>query len=575
MQSILRGAGANGLMSGAAIKAAYESEDNTNAFTDDHKATLEGTKLFANVAAVLAFTGTIAAGSPVMTLAEGFSYLGTDAAGHVASAGGQSFDVQPTATGWHVDAFGAVGDGNTSANTGTDNTAAIQKALDVSRGVVVLGASKYYCASGLTVPNNRGIKGQGMGLMNSNHKSVLFTDMAAGNLITLRGYYTPLHDFAMYYTGDVANRPNAVGIKFGDTYAVTRTDTRRVTVQNFGVGLEGYNLTTGFGYFFDNVYVFACITGAHFEKVNNVTFTNQCYIQSCGTGAIFRDFTDVRFTNGCVLEIFGDERLDETLTSKMFILEGGHGFTVRDSYTEIGTNLSAGGSTIGFAAIKDVQGLCVEGNYGARSAAAQIPWIEMQDAESDNWVVRGNSFSRGPSANNPDYLVDGSIDGVPNTAAREKLFRQEIGPNNIKFTMLEKPVSTGYIWRVGNVGDVVADATFSTDGIHIQSRGGRCFVDILAQVTSLGTTGTNNVTAELPVMAFDHALSGMVYSGVLQIQNGATLTDYVCTIGDGEKILRFYRRANDGLAALRWSDIGATGVMRLSMNFPIDRYEIA
>jgi hypothetical protein len=144
---VVAGTNLNSVVAQAATSATNAAASASSAAASAATASQYTSAYFTDVAALLADTRSWPTGQILNTREEGFAYEVVTSGQHVTTAGGVKLIVLPTGTGNNVKAFGAVGDGI------TDDTTAIQNALNVGSVVNFVGDNKVYLSKSLTVSN--------------------------------------------------------------------------------------------------------------------------------------------------------------------------------------------------------------------------------------------------------------------------------------------------------------------------------------------------------------------------------------------------------------------------------------
>jgi hypothetical protein len=451
----------------------------------------------------------------------------------------------------NVKDFGAVGDGV------TDDTAAIQAALDSGAKKVILPSGNYKITTTLNLPTNVCLQGHGMG-----HGAFSNTRISAyhtsGAVIQFFGYYCEVRDLELWYEG--ASKATVTGVNYT---TVTRTYLENVTIFGFEKGVTNSKTPTTFTHLHRNVYIKDCTIGVDLQYVNNVVF-DACFIESNGTNLKVDVFTNVVLCNGTVIEIFGDERLSETTSSVCLQVSNGYNFVCRDCYFEVGT-LAGAGTTLKAATVFSVNGFVFESNYINRSAQNQAPMILFTDAGSSAVSVKNNYFLRGPSSGT-DYFVKGD------TGFEDVVYGFEVSNNAVKFNMIEKEVAfTPVITENG--GTAIPGIAYSVQQGTFTISGGICNVEIYIMLSNAGTGTGYSIEIPLPYLR----LAGLNASneGVCFVKttNISILTTNMGwgKIESNDNEIFIFRMDN---ISVKSTNLANNSEIRLSMSFPVDRQAI-
>lgn len=408
-----------------------------------------------------------------------------------------------------------------------------------------------------------------MGFGSTNRRTDLLYVGTSGPCITLTGFYTEIRDIQIRFGGVAGNKPSCSGISYG---SVTRTYLENVTIFSFGTGILNSKTPTTFTHLHRNVYIKDCIFGVDMACFNNAVF-DACFIESNGTNVRMDTFTNAAFVNGCVLEIFGDQRLEETTSSKCFVLSNGYGFTFRDSYVEVGTLASAGTQvqflTAGGA--NGIKGLVIEGNYFNRSAENQLPMIEFLNDESSAVSIKHNYVLRGPSSG-VDYLANGA------TGFEQTTFAFDINNNAVKVAptagadILEKPIE--FTPTILETGVAIPGISYLIQEATCLVHAGMVTVNIYIALNASGTGGIGSLTIPIPVRAgsFSELGANNEHLGMMTSTNlSSAFTNFMAIIESGTSEIKIFR---DFATSIKGNNLTNTSTLRISINFPLERQKI-
>lgn len=456
--------------------------------------------------------------------------------------------------------FGAKGD-----DAVTDDTDAFNKALDAGAKWVMTPAGIYKTSDTLIIPNNTSLVGQGMG-HGSNGRTTIKHYGTAGAAVELQGFYTELAGLFLYYQG--SDKGDVVGVKYGLngglSGSITRTNLHDMTIMGFGAGIQNAKVQTSFTHLHRNVYVKDCTIGADFQYVNNAVF-DACFFESNGDNFVIDTFNNIIICNGSVIEIFGDERLSETLSSVCFKLSNGRNFTCRDSYFEVGTQLSSGGSAMKIAELTTVRGFVFDANYSNRSSQNQAPMILIKDGNCSSVSVTNNMILRGPSSG-VDYLVAGDT-GFENEPFKFNVWNNAVKSSSSSAALLEKRIE--FTPELTEAGSAIDGIGYSVQEATCILSGNMCTVNGKIVLNALGSPGSGVLRMTIPVKSRSFLGADNEQIGQFNCANISVVTSAgICLLESGSDQLIFYRP--DIVTTIKANNLVSNTTIRFNITFPID-----